>query len=277
MEIREGIQMKTIFPPTWVLRLSIIFSALAAAALLMTGCMSGSGGESMGGSSDMNSVRGKSGSMARFQVVGDHLYALSGNSLHVYGIADPAAVSFQNAVDVGFGIETLFARSGYLYVGSQTGMHVYDISDPEVPAKTSEVTHMRSCDPVVVEGNIAYVTLRTGGTTCWNGSNELQIIDVNNPYSPVRLKTYPMANPHGLGIDGDRLFICDGYAGLKVYKVGTDYSISLVERVDGIDAYDVIPATGTGKILILIGKDGLYQYDYAQSPMKELSVIKIGG
>lgn len=266
--------MKTPLMPPWAKRLSIPASALAVAAMLhLAGC---AGAESESGTGDVAGTRGKSGSLARFQVVGDHLYALSGNSLHVYGIADPAAVSFQNAVDVGFGIETLFSRGGFLYVGSQTGMHVYDIADRANPRKTSEVAHMRSCDPVVVEGDIAYVTLRSGGNACWNGRNELQIMDVKDPYAPVRLKTYPMANPHGLGVDGDLLFICDGYAGLKVYRVGADYSISLAERVDGIEAYDVIPGAGSGKILILVAKEGLYQYDYGQSPMKELSVIRIG-
>jgi hypothetical protein len=154
-------------------------------------------------------------------------------------------------------------------------MIVLDISVRDNPVRTGSVSHFRSCDPVVVQGDLAYVTTRAGNR-CWGGNNELQIIDVTNMYSPVKLKAYPMANPHGLGIDGDRLFLCDGYAGLKVYKVNQDKSIALVERVDGIETYDVIPGAGNGKLLLLIAKDGLYQYDYGQSPMKQLSVIKVG-
>lgn len=228
-------------------------------------------------SSDKGGLTGQSGSMARFQVVGDQLYALSGNALQVYGIADPKAIAFQNSVNIGTGIETLFARDGFLYIGSQTGMFVYDITNPQGPTKSSELTHMRSCDPVVVEGNTAYVTLRSGGSRCWSAANELQIIDVGDPSQPLKLKTYPMANPHGLGIDDSLLFICDGYAGLKVYKVGSGFSLSLMDRVDGLETYDVIPATGSGHVLILIAKNGLYQYDYDRFPMKELSVIPIGG
>ncbi|MDQ3002798.1 MAG: hypothetical protein M3Y08_16240 [Fibrobacterota bacterium] len=248
---------------------------LAAVAIsLLSGCMSGASESGM--STDGGAKGGKSGSLARFQIVGEHLYALSGNSLHVYGISDPAAISFQGYSDVGFGIETLFARGSKLYIGSQTGMHIYDITDRVAPVKTAEMTHIRSCDPVVVEGDLAYLTLRSGGSRCWGGNNELQIIDIKDSYAPVKLKTFPMANPHGLGIDGEKLFICDGYAGLKVYKVGADFSISLTERVDGIEAFDVIPGTGSGKILILIAKEGLFQYDYGEYPMKQLSLIKIG-
>lgn len=222
------------------------------------------------------SETGRTGSMARFQVVGEHLYALSGTTLQVYGIADPKALVFHNSVTVDQGIETLFARGDFLYVGSQTGMFVYDISNRLMPRRSSEVTHVRACDPVVVEDSIAYVTLRSGGNRCWSTANELQIIDVRNAYQPIKLKTYPMANPHGLGIDGNKLFICDGYAGLKVYQVGIDYSLALIDRVDGIETYDVIPATGSGQNLMLIAKDGLYQYDYSGIPMRELSKIPIG-
>lgn len=252
------------------MRISLIFLAAGIFYACNTAASDSSGTLDSGGQT------GQTGSMARFQVVGDQLYALSGPTLQVYGIADPKAIAFQNSVNVGTGIETLFARDGFLYVGSITGMHIYDITRPELPVKSSELMHMRSCDPVVVEGGNAFVTLRSGGNRCWSATNELQIIDVRVPTYPVKLKTYPMANPHGLGIDDSLLFICDGYAGLKVYKVGSDLSIALTDRVDGIETYDVIPATGSGKILILIAKNGLYQYDYSSFPMKELSVIPIG-
>jgi hypothetical protein len=240
----------------------------AVAACLLSGCM---GGDSMatGGTES----RGKSGSLARFQVVGDYLYALSGTDLHVYRVADPAQTTFMNSVEVGWGIETLFPAGATLFVGSQTGMHAYDITDKVNPRRLSQFTHMRSCDPVVVEGGIAYLTLRSGNR-CWNGRNELQIIDVGNLYQPKLLRAFPMANPHGLGIDGDLLFLCDGYSGLKVYAVGEDFGITLKQHLDGMESYDVIPAGD--KLLIHIGKQGLYQYDYRTLPMRELSRIAIG-
>jgi hypothetical protein len=73
--------------------------------------------------------------------------------------------------------------------------------------------------------------------------------------------TYPLTNPHGLGKDGDLLFICDGSAGLKIFDAADPRTITghLIKAYPGIHAYDVIPLNG---ILILIGADGLYQYDY---------------
>lgn len=68
-----------------------------------------------------------------------------------------------------------------------------------------------------------------------------------------------MASPHGLGIDGTCLFLCDGTNGLKVYDVANAADIKLVHEVNDIDAYDVIPRQG---LLTLTGEDGIFQFSY---------------
>lgn len=84
-----------------------------------------------------------------------------------------------------------------------------------------------------------------------------------------------MYNPHGLGIDNSVLFICDGDAGLKVYDATDLENIdkNLLAHFPGIKAYDVIPLGG---VLMMIGADGLYQYDYTdQDSMVLLSSIPV--
>jgi hypothetical protein len=70
-----------------------------------------------------------------------------------------------------------------------------------------------------------------------------------------------MKNPHGLGLDGDVLFICEGDFGLKIYNASDINEIdqNLVKHYTDMHAYDVIPYNNN---LIMIGTDGLYQYDY---------------
>jgi hypothetical protein len=216
--------------------------------------------------------------MARFQVSGDRLYALAGTRLEVIDLSDPARPVRENSVDVGFGVETLFAKDSLLYMGANNGMHVYDLRVPSSPSRLSTFAHIRSCDPVVVEGNTAYVTLR-GGAGCRGGSNELQILDVADPAAPKLLKAFPMVNPHGLGVDGSNLFLCDGAAGLKVFHLEPGPALTLVEHVEGVDAYDVIPSAGSasgGPVLILSAKEGLMQFDYGEFPMRRLGTIPIG-
>jgi hypothetical protein len=82
-----------------------------------------------------------------------------------------------------------------------------------------------------------------------------------------------MISPYGLGIDGDLLFITEGDAGLKIYNTADVSKIdeNLIQHITGFNAFDVIPNNG---LLILTGKDGLYQFDYSNiDEVKMLSLI----
>jgi hypothetical protein len=146
-----------------------------------------------------------------------------------------------------------------MFLGTTTGMLIYDITDPQVLIRKSSYSHMRSCDPVVVDDTLAYITLRSG-TNCGGTVNSLDVVNIKNLSQPAIVRTYPMNNPYGLGKDGNILFICDGSAGLKVFEASNPKSISNIYTYPNIKAFDVIPL---GDILILIGDDGLFQYNYS--------------
>lgn len=219
-------------------------------------------------SSDMAipSGTGKGGSMARFTVSGDYLYVVDSRNLHVYEVKDPRTPKKLKEVELGVNIETIFPYQQKLFIGSQDGMHIYSLAEPESPEHLSTYRHITSCDPVVVEGNLAYVTLRSGNN-CFRGSNQLDIIDISNPSQPKLVRTYPMTNPFGLGIDGNTLFVCEGEHGLKVFDVEDPENITQISEKAKLHAFDVIPFNQN---LILSGKDGVYQYNYAKP--KELSL-----
>jgi hypothetical protein len=228
----------------------------------------------MGGKSMNSNSFGVGGSMARFTIKENSLYTLGNNQLGIFDISDSDSPSENGQVSFGETAETLFPYNDYLFLGTQTGMIVYDISSPENPTRMSTFNHIQSCDPVVVEGNYAYVTLRDGNN-CGRTVNELDVVDISNIYNPVLTKSYPMKNPHGLGIDNGTLFICDGDDGLKVYNASNPLSITsnkLAEFPD-INTYDVIPYND---VLMMIGKDGFYQYDYSNlSNITLLSTIQV--
>lgn len=158
-----------------------------------------------------------------------------------------------------------------MFFGTQTGMLIYDISSASNPKYISSYNHVRSCDPVVVKDNYAYVTLRAGNL-CGEATSQLDIIDLTNILAPQWKQSYPMQEPYGLGIDGNILFICDGEAGLKVYNVNDPKNLQSIASFPEVNAYDVIPFNG---LLMMIGHDGLYQYDYSGTEINELSFIPI--
>ncbi len=202
---------------------------------------------------------GVGGSMARFTIVNNYLYAVSESALNVVSIANGADPVFSNKVQLGWGIETLYPFNNRLFIGSNTGMFIYDITNPTNPVKLGTFTHAKSCDPVIADNNNAFVTLRSG-TPCNVTNEQLDVLDISNLSNPTLIKTYPMTNPHGLSKDGNTLIICDGRDGLKFYNATDVRNLSLQKQITGLDAYDVIAFNGWA---LIVAKNGLYQYDYS--------------
>jgi len=222
---------------------------------------------------------GRGGSMARFTIVDNVLYTVSNKDLKVIGITDAADPKYypERDVPVGFDIETIFPMDGSLFIGSRSSLYIYDISAPYFPLLLSQVGHLRSCDPVVAQGNYAYVTLNTNSVGCGGTSNNVLLIyNISDLKNPILEKTVQMFGPQGLGIDGDILFVCD--IGLKVFDISDPLNIRQISDLAGIGdvdvraAYDVIPVDG---LLILVAKEGLFQFDYSGSKLEFLSKITI--
>ena len=72
-------------------------------------------------------------------------------------------------------VETLFNYKDKMFMGTPTGMLIYSLEDPLAPKYRSSVSHVFGCDPVVVEDDLAYVTVHSGNT-CGQNTNELMLI-----------------------------------------------------------------------------------------------------
>jgi hypothetical protein len=222
-------------------------------------CETMTGNVPLSGSS--GSSTGISGSITKFAVMNERLYIMDNYNLLPINISNPSSPAAGNPVYVPRQVETLFAGEEYLFMGTTNGMLIYSVSNPDIPAYLNAVDHVTGCDPVVVQGDYAYVTIRTG-TTCIGEFNELQVVDISNASAPFVAGSFTMENPHGLGIDGSRLFICDGSAGLKLFDASNPINCGnqLTAQFGTIQATDVIPFNNTA---IVIGENGLYQYDYS--------------
>jgi len=217
-----------------------------------------------------NSV-GQGGSLARFKIVADFLYAVDNHSINIFEISDLANPVDMEDVYAGFDIETIFNQENHLFLGSRSGMYIYDISSPAQPSFVSEFQHGTACDPVVVDGDFAYVTLR-GGNGCGATESGLFVIDIADISNPALLQSYPMEEPYGLGVKEDKLFVCDGSFGLKVYDKSNVPDLSLLEHFEGITTFDVIPMQDQ---LLMIGDEVLYQYTYTATSLELISSMSL--
>ncbi len=212
---------------------------------------------------------GKGGSTARFAIVDNRLYTLAGSQLITFSLEQADKPVALNQIQVARDVETMFPYGSSLFLGASTGMYIYDLKDQEVPTLRGQHTHQRACDPVVVQGDKAYVTLKAGGR-CGGSENVLEVIDVSKPERPQRIAKVPMFAPTGLAIEEDRLFVCDGAAGLKVFDVTDPLDLQLTDTLIGQSCNDLIPHQG---LLIATTNDGIWQYQNEKGQLELLSIL----
>lgn len=235
--------------------------AVIGLCIILTSCQEGK-------ESSVNPQTGSGGSMARFAITGNTLYIVSKQSLEVYNITDGANPVKTVRKDMNVGIETIFPYRNHLFIGANDGMYIYNNSNPANPAYLSKFTHIQSCDPVVVQDQYAYVTLRSG-VACRRGNSlsSLDVVDVSNPSNPQLVNSQPMSSPYGLGVSGNKLFVCEGEKGLRVMDISNPIKPVEKQFHRDLPAYDVIVRPNH---LIVTGQKGLFQYKYDQEDKFEL-------
>ncbi|MEM9325795.1 MAG: hypothetical protein AAGA85_09070 [Bacteroidota bacterium] len=201
---------------------------------------------------------GIGGSMARFTIYDKFLYTVDFSDMRLFDLSEATAPEKTNTIPLGWDIETIFPYGDKLFIGARNGMHIYDNANPESPVRLSTYQHVQSCDPVVVRDDYAFVTLRSG-SECQGFINQLDVVDITDLRDPTLLKTYEMSNPHGLGVNGDCLFITEGEFGLRYLDAADVNDISEVGFIDGLHSIDVI---ALDEVLMVIGNDGFHQYSY---------------
>jgi hypothetical protein len=220
---------------------------------------------------------GIGGSMARFTIAGgQYLYTVDEFNLRVFNLAQASNPVAAGVTNIGWGIETIFPYGEQLFIGSNNGMFIYSISNPLQPVQLARFQHAQACDPVFVDGNRAYVTLRDGND-CQNFINQLDVIDISNLTNPRLLRTWPMHNPHGLSVFDGEIYICEKTQGLKVFDVTDINRIGdrLLEHISGFTAFDIIILPNK-KIALVIGADGLYQFDISDpANLRQLSILPV--
>jgi hypothetical protein len=218
-------------------------------------------GPSFTGSSSNNGNTAQVGSMARFALVNNYLYTVIGLNLNAYNVSDARNPSLTSTQQVGWNIETIYPSGDNLFIGSSSGMYIFDWkSSPERPSAMGQFRHADACDPVVVEGNKAYVTLRSG-TACNGFTNQMDIVDITNLQAPSLIKTVPFTNPHGLAISNNTVYLCDGPDGLKIMDVSDPFLVSdrQLYASEKFNSFD--PILLENNVLLVVGPKELRQYN----------------
>ena len=178
------------------------------------------------------------GSTAKFTISGNYLYTIDTRNLTTFDISDEEEIVLLHKLTLNtIQLETIFPFGDELYLGSTTGVLIVSIATPSRPEFISEYQHVLSCDPVVTNGEYAYVTLRSGNN-CGQVDDELQVIDLADIRNPNIVARHRLESPRGLALNGEILYVCD--AGIKAFDVSDLDNIRLVSQIPGIPANDVL-------------------------------------
>ena len=214
---------------------------------------------------------GIGGSLARFQIVKNYLYTVGPSQMSIFDISNLANPTLEAVQSSGWDIETMFYAEDYLYLGASHGMYIYSLENPASPTYVSQFSHWNGCDPVVVDGDYAYLTLR-GGNACGQIESVLEVIDISDKTNPELVARHPLVNPYGLGFKDTNLFVCDGTSGLKIFDKTDPSMMKQTQIFSQVHAKDVIPLN---KSLLMIGDNMLYQYHYLGDELQLLSSYRI--
>ena len=227
------------------------------------------GDSDVSGVSTTGDASGQGGSMAKISISGDNMFLINEYQLKIYNIVNEAQPQLLSTTQLDFGIETVFTLGDHLFIGSNNGMYIYDVSNPSNIKYLSFYQHITSCDPVVANDSLAFVTLNTARSCNWEwGENRIDVLDISNKINPNLLYSGMMSAPQGLGLYDHYVFVCNGSAGVEYFDFSNPNQLEYVGKISGIDSYDLIIR---GEIMFLIGEDGLFQYDI--SDIENISLI----
>ena len=234
-----------------------ILSLIGILALLAAGCSKDQNVATP--DNGIHNATGTGGSLARFTTTRNHLYVVDDQKLYTYSLANPQEPKLANTLPIGFDVETLYPYNDKLFIGSQIAMYVFSIQSPESPQLLGTASHIRACDPVVADDYVAYVTVRSG-TTCGGTINALLVYDISGSLlNPTLGKQINLTNPWGLGMKGNRLYVCDGSSGLFIFDISERNNPVFIKKISGETFYDVIV---TDDVLVCMVNGGTALYEW---------------
>lgn len=210
-------------------------------------------------------------SYATFAVIDDYLYHVDRSTLVVYDIQKPAEPKEVGSVRVDWSIETIYPTPEYLFIGGTRGMYVCDRTNPAEPELIGRLEHFRACDPVVVSGETAYVTLR-GGNRCGETRDLLLAVDISDPANPSIASEKVLATPYGLAVREPYLYVSTGASGYSLFDVRSPAEPSSLAAWSNWPTKDFL---WSSNLLFVLGFDDLRIFDVSdpKSPAL-LSVIE---
>lgn len=159
-----------------------------------------------------------------------------------------------------------------LYIGGENALFIYGISNPNHPSRLSELTKEGARSQVVTSGKTAYVIAnRIPTPRSTFGENKLYFIDISQPERPTVISDVTFEHQtNGLGVLGNRLFLCNDREGLVEWNVEDPKQFKKIKSIEDEKCFDIVP---NGKKLVVVGESGISQYHLGEPESEVLERI----
>jgi hypothetical protein len=201
---------------------------------------------------------GTGGSLARFAIAGDRLYAVNSSKLKIFDLRNTPAARLVDEIYVQSDLRTIYPRDSVtLFLTSRSGAVILDLSEPDKPEPYGIFPSVSSCDPLVADKDHAYLSVATRRQPqyCQRNESALIVINISDLRNPQADTSYVMNSPQGLALSGDTMLLCD--EGIKVLDISDVNNISQISQLHNIEAIDII---ARNKLVIVSTPAGIYQY-----------------
>jgi hypothetical protein len=215
------------------------------------------------------------GTLNKITVHQDYVYVIGNDRIYTFQDS-PTILTPNSTVQVGMNLETIYPQNNNLFIGTRFSMIVMSISNPSMPTYVSEYNHPTSCDPVLPNGNVAYLTLRTGDFSgCSGDVNSVSVLNISNVSNPIKIDEFALTSPYGMTLINDKLFVGEGANGITIFDATNASSLVQLTHNSSVKAYDIIKHPTLVDVVLTTGSNGLTQYkiDYASMSFQLMSAI----
>ena len=199
------------------------------------------------------------------QVVGNYLYVgdKTGDTFQIYDVSQPDAPSLKSSVDLNSqftSLERIFVDGNTAYIAAGTnGLKIVEIS-PDQTLSLDAVKNtiaLGNANDVVVSGNYAYVADSNGNVKVVDLSWGLQAASVAGTLAVS-------GAPQGLDIDGDTLYLANGFGDVLVIDISSPTSPEVVQTIATADL-SIKPDKAGDFLYVANRNEGLQIIDISES------------
>jgi hypothetical protein len=206
----------------------------------------------------------KKGAANKMAYQNNHLYILGKENIVTYndggnGLTRICSLNLIN--DEESELETVYLQNNKLFIGSSKSSFIVTATNcPNLISEYKRPPAPVTKDPILPNGNVAYLTLKS---VAGSSNNQLQVLDVSNPSEIEVIGRLTMKSPQGLALlTPSLLMVGEGHNGIRLIDISNSRNPQTVLYDEINKAYDVMVHPTLPNVILGLYDNKVSQYEY---------------